>query len=128
MEGKRTKVTNKDIQHIWNKSKKNSSLVIFVASLLHTTQHTRLRHISHINEDIISRMTVERRLQPLLVKMVTNKSDAATKNEQTVQSTDLDILVSLLRSKRTAIPEQVNKADSNATINVKYKLRRPSNK
>jgi len=50
-------------------------------------------------------MTVERCLQPLLVKMVTNEADAATKNEQTVQGTDLDVLVSLLRGKCTTITE-----------------------
>jgi len=73
-------------------------------------------------------MTVERCLQPLLVKMVTNEADAATKNEQTVKSTDLDVLVSLLRGKGTAITEQVNEADSNAAIDVQDKLQESSNK
>jgi len=60
--------------------------------------------------------------------MVTNEADAATKNEQTVKSTDLDVLVSLLRGKGTAITEQVNEADSNAAIDVQDKLQESSNK
>jgi len=69
-------------------------------------------------------MAVERCLQPLLVKVVTNETNAATKNKQTVKSTDLDVLVSLLGGKCTTITEQVNETDSNTAIDVENKLKR----
>lgn len=61
--------------------------------LVKPAQHTRLRHIGHIDEDVVCRVTVQRCAQTLLVKVVTNEADTSSKNEQTVQSSDLDVLV-----------------------------------
>lgn len=48
---------------------------------MHTAQHSRLRHIRHVDEDIIRRVTVQRCTQAFLVQMVTNETDATSKNE-----------------------------------------------
>lgn len=81
-------------------------------------------------------MTVQWCTESLLVEVVADETNAATKHEQTVQGTDLykvksdlsrgdyerdtdlDVLVSLIWSEGTAVPEKVNKADSNATIDI----------
>jgi hypothetical protein len=46
-------------------------------------------------------VTVERRAETLLVEMVTDETDRATKDEETVESTDLDVLISFLRRECT---------------------------
>lgn len=55
--------------------------------LLHLRQHPRGLH--SLDENVISGMTVKRRAETLLVKMVTDEADATTENEETVESTDL---------------------------------------
>jgi len=54
--------------------------------------------------------------------MVTNETDAASENEQTVQSTNLDILISLLGGEGTAVSQEIDEADGNAAIDVENKL------
>lgn len=73
--------------------------------LLHAAENTRLVDIGHVDEDIISRVTVERSLQPLLIEMVSNETDAATQNEETIEGADFDVLISLLRSEGTTVTE-----------------------
>lgn len=65
--------------------------------LLHLTQHPWLRDISHVDEDIISWMTVERCAEPLLIQMVTDEANAAPEDEQTVQGTDLLKVKNIIR-------------------------------
>ena len=86
--------------------------------LVHLAQHPRLAHICHINKDIISRVPVQRRPQPLLIQMVSNETNAPAEHEQAVQGTDLDVLVSLLRGERSTVPEQIDEAHSDASIDV----------
>lgn len=43
----------------------------------------------HVDEDVVCGVAVERSTETLLVEMVTNETDAATKHKQTVQCTDL---------------------------------------
>lgn len=81
-------------------------------------------NISHIDEDVVSWVTVQGSLQPLLVKMMTDETDATTENEETVECTDLDVLLSFIRIESAAIAEQVDEADRNATIDVKDELER----
>lgn len=89
---------------------------------MHLTQNTRLANISHVDEDIVSGMTVQRCPQPLLVKVVSNETDAPSEDEQAVEGTNLDVLVSLFRSEGTTIPEEIDEADSNTTIDVQDEL------
>ena len=58
-----------------------------------------------------------------MVEVVTDETDAAAKDEQTVESTDLDVLVRLLGCERTRVAEEVDEADSNATVDVEDELR-----
>lgn len=67
-------------------------------------------------------MTVQRSAQPLLVKMVTNETDGSTEHEETVQHTDLDVLIGLLWREGTTVTEKVDEADGDATIDVEDKL------
>lgn len=62
--------------------------------LLHLAQHTRLRNVRHVDKDVIGRMTVERSTQTLLVKVVSDKADATSEDEEAVQCTDLHSLFS----------------------------------
>ena len=56
---------------------------------MHLAEHARLRHVRHVDEDVVGGMTVERCTQALLVEVVTNETDAAAKHEQTVERTNL---------------------------------------
>lgn len=66
-------------------------------NLLHAAQDTRLRHIRHVDEDVVGGVAVQRRAQALLVEVVANEADAAAEHEQTVERADLDVLVRLFR-------------------------------
>lgn len=67
-------------------------------------------------------MTVERSLQPLLIEVVTNETNATTENKEAVESTNLDVLVSFLWSESTTVTEQVDEANGNATVDVEDEL------
>jgi len=77
-----------------------------------------LRHFRHVDEDVVGRMTVERSAEALLVQVMANETDAATEDEQTIEGTNLDILVSLFWGEGTAVSQQVDEADGNAAIDV----------
>jgi hypothetical protein len=62
---------------------------------LHFTQDTGLCHIGHVDEDIVSRVTVQWSAQTFLVEVVPDETDAASQNEQAVQCTDLCLFVQL---------------------------------
>jgi hypothetical protein len=72
----------------------------------------------HIDKDIICRVTVERRPQPLLVQVVSNKPDATTEDEQAIQSTDLDVLIGLLWRESTTVSQEIDKAHRDATVHI----------
>lgn len=107
--------------------------------LLHPPQHPRLTDICHVDENIIRRVTVQRCTKSFLVKVVSNETDGTTKDEQTVESTNLyyrpqesentktqfrfeesylDILLCLLPRKRTTISQQIDETNSNTPIDV----------
>lgn len=67
-------------------------------------------------------MTVQRCTQPLLVKMVTNETDASTEHEQPVQRADLDVLVRLFGREGTGVAEEVDEANGNAAVDVENEL------
>ena len=56
---------------------------------MHLAEHARLRHVRHVDEDVVGGMTVERCTEALLVEVATNETDAAAEHEQTVERTDL---------------------------------------
>ena len=60
-----------------------------VERLGHLAEHARLRHVRHVDEDVVRGVAVKRRAQTLLVEVVTNETDAAAEHEQTVERTDL---------------------------------------
>ena len=83
---------------------------------MHLTQHPRLTNIHHID----SGMPVQRRPQPLLVKVEPN---TPAEHEQIVEGTDPDVLISLLRCEGARVAQEVDEADSDATVNVEDGLR-----
>lgn len=56
--------------------------------------------------------------------MVPNKSNAAAKDEESVQGTDFDVFFCFFRCECVAVPQKVNEADSNATVNVEDELKK----
>jgi hypothetical protein len=62
-----------------------------------------LTDIRHIDEDVVCGMTVQRCTQTLLIKVVTNETDAAAENEETIQCSNLDIFISFFWCESTAI-------------------------
>ena len=98
------------------RSEERRRLMYFTQHYL--TQHPRLANIRHVDEDIVSRMTVQRCPQPLLVEVVSNESDAPAEDEQAVEGTDPDVLVGLFGCEGAGVTEEVDEADSNASIDV----------
>ena len=54
--------------------------------------------------------------------MVTDETNATAKNEETVESSDLDVLVSLLGSERTTVAEEINEANGDTSVDVQDEL------
>ena len=50
--------------------------------------------------------------------MVANETDTPSNNEQAVERTNLDVLVGLFARESTRVPEQVDEAHSDASIDV----------
>ena len=68
------------------------------------------------------RMTVKAGPQSLLIQEMGNQTDTTSQNEETVQDTKSKVFISFFWGKGTAVSEQVNKADSNATIDVENQI------
>ena len=68
--------------------------------------------------DVVPRMPVETSPQPLLVEEMGNQTDRATEHEQTVEDTHLQVVLSLLGGESTTVTDKVDKADSNATVDI----------
>ena len=109
----------------------------------HSNKHGFLqgRQESDVHEDIIRRMSVKRGAKPLLVKVVANESNGTAEDKETVEGTNLmvkasgisatqhvhsitylDILFSFLRAECTTVTKQIDKADSDATVNIQDEL------
>lgn len=54
--------------------------------------------------------------------MMSDEADAATEDKEAVKCADLDVFLGLFWCKRTAIAQEVNEADGNASINVQDEL------
>ena len=55
----------------------------------HLAEHARLRDIRHVDEDIVCRVTVQRRAETLLVEVVADEANRPAEHEQAVEGTDL---------------------------------------
>ena len=67
-------------------------------------------------------MTVKTSTQTLLIEVMCNKTDRATKNEETVQDTHLHVVLRLFSRESSAVAHQVDEADSNGTIDVENQV------
>lgn len=56
--------------------------------------------------------------------MVTDESDTPTKHKQTIQRSDLNVLIRFFRCEGTRVAEEINKADCDTTIDVQDKLKK----
>lgn len=69
-------------------------------SSLHLPEHARLRHVGHVDEDVVCRVAVERCAEALLVEVVSDEADGTTEDEEAVERADLEV-VCLRLAKRT---------------------------
>lgn len=67
-------------------------------------------------------MTVETSAQSLLVEEMGNKTDRTTEDEQTVEDTHLEVVLTLLVGESTAVADKVDEGDSNGTVNVENQV------
>ena len=54
--------------------------------------------------------------------MVANESNAPSKHKQPIQRSNLDVLLGFFRRKCTRVPEEIDKTDGNATIDIQDEL------
>ena len=64
--------------------------LLILTSRQHLPQYPRLRQVSHVDEDIVCWVSVQRRTQPLLVEVVSDETDRAAEHEQAVKRTNLN--------------------------------------
>jgi hypothetical protein len=67
-------------------------------------------------------MSVQGSAETFLIKVMANETDAATENEETVERSNLDIFLRLLRGKGTAITKQIDEANGDASIDIENEL------
>ena len=72
--------------------------------------------------DVIPRMPVQASAQPLLVEEVSNQTDTSAKDEETVEDTHLQVVLSLLLGEGTTVAYKIDEADSDATVNVENQV------
>jgi hypothetical protein len=91
---------------------------------LDTALRTRsaLGHAGEQVGDVVPWVTVQASAQSLLVEVVSNQTDATSENEETVQDTHLEVVLSLLGREGTRVADQVDEADSNTTVNVENQV------
>lgn len=107
---------------------------------LHTTLVAcRSVHLGKEIGDIVPRMPVKTGLQPLLIEVMGNQANGTAKNEETVKDTNLRAISDIQREVRvysaypqiflgffsgegTAIPDEVDEANSNGTVNVQDQI------
>ena len=67
-------------------------------------------------------MPVKTSPQPLLVKEMSNQTDASAEYEETVEDTHLQVVLSLLVGESTTVTNKVNEADSDAAVHVQNEV------
>ena len=56
------------------------------------------------------------------MKMVTNETNAVTEDKQPVERPDLDVLVRVFGGEGATVPEEIDKADRDAAVDVENEL------
>lgn len=72
--------------------------------------------------DVVPRVTVQASAESLLVKVVSNKTNATSEDEETVQDTHSEVVLGLFSGESTRVAEQVDEANSNTPVNVEDKV------
>jgi hypothetical protein len=67
-------------------------------------------------------VTIQTSAQALLIQEVGNQTNASSENEETVENTHLQVVFGLLSGESARVAQQVDEADSNATINVQNQV------
>jgi hypothetical protein len=67
-------------------------------------------------------VTVQTGTQALLVEEMRNKTDRSTQDEKTVEDTHLKVVFGLLGAECAGVAEKVDKADSDAAVNIKNEV------
>lgn len=68
--------------------------------------------------DVVPGVTVQASTQALLVEVVGNQTDGTAENEETVEDTHLQVVLSLLGAERTTVLNHINEADSDTAVDV----------
>lgn len=72
--------------------------------------------------DVIPRVTVQTLLQPLLVKIMANKTHAPTEDKDSIQCTYLHKLICLISCEAATRPEKIHKRNTNETVNIENEV------
>lgn len=72
--------------------------------------------------DVIPGMSVQTSSQTLLVKIMGDQADASSQNEETVKNAHLQVIFGLFWTKGAAVAHKIDKADSNAAVNVENEV------
>jgi hypothetical protein len=64
-------------------------------------------------------MSVKTSAQSLLIKVMSNQTDAATEDKETIEHTHAEVVLSFLWREGATVAEKVNEADSDTTVNIK---------
>lgn len=72
--------------------------------------------------NVIPWVTVQTSAETLLIQEVGNKTNASSEHEKAVEDTHLEVILSFLGGESSRVAEQVDEADSNATIDVQNQI------
>jgi hypothetical protein len=91
---------------------------------LDTALRTRstLGHVGEQVGNVVPWVTVQASAESLLVEVVGNKTNATSEHEKSVEDTHLQVVLSLFSGESTRVAEEVNKGDSDTSVNVKNEV------
>lgn len=72
--------------------------------------------------DVVPGMPVKTSAQSLLVKEMGNETNTSAEDEETVEDTHLQVVLSLLLGEGTTVADKVNEADSDASVDVENQI------
>eukprot|EP00128_Syssomonas_multiformis_P007856 Colp12_sorted_trinity150504_noHs@35 len=68
--------------------------------------------------NVVPGVAVQTLLESLLVEVVADETDGAAQNEEAVKSTNINVLLALLRREGSAVTEEIHKHDTDRAVNV----------
>ncbi len=91
---------------------------------LHSTLLTRitLRKVRQEISNIIPRMSIKPRPQPLLIEIMRNQPNTPTQHEQTVQHAHIEVIFGLFGAESAAVAHEVDEADCDAAVDVEDEI------